>query len=66
MSKNERPFLSKTETDLAFCDKEYDWIMCYNFNINALLYKDDTMPYLLHIYSNCYADKTICNEKCIK
>ncbi len=21
------------------------------------------MPYLLHIYSNCYADKTICKEK---
>ncbi len=25
------------------------------------------MPYLLHIYSNCYADdNTICKEKCIK
>ncbi len=23
-------------------------------------------PYLLHIYSNCYADKTICKEKYIK
>ncbi len=32
----------------------------------TLFYKDDIMPYLLHIYSNCYADKTICKEKCIK
>ncbi len=22
----------------------------------TLFYKDDIMPYLLHIYSNCYAD----------
>ncbi len=29
-------------------------------------YKDDIMPYILHIYLNCYADKTICKEKCIK
>ncbi len=31
-----------------------------------MFYKDDIMPYLLHIYSNCYADKKICKEKYIK
>ncbi len=25
----------------------------------TLFYKDGIMQYLLHIYSNCYADKTI-------
>ncbi len=29
----------------------------------ALFNKDDIMPYRLHIYSNCYADKTICKQK---
>ncbi len=23
------------------------------------------MPYLLHIYSNCYADKTVCKENAL-
>ncbi len=26
---------------------------------------DDIMSHLLHIYSNCYADKTICKENAL-
>ncbi len=31
----------------------------------TLFYKDEIMPHLLHIYSNFYADKTICKENAL-